>query len=884
MNHFPDDELLSAYLDGELTPDEQATVDGWLTESAEHRQLLEELRSLSQSLESLPRLQLEDNFYQSVLRRAEREMLSSQAAPADGGKPSVHAMVERAVKDAAATKPNGEPIAARREAQGTALEDCVQPSTAGRRFPWPRGRRPWIYAGAAIAAGLLVMLVSPPPMDVRNVELAKNIPANGRGEIGNRDHYEAQEGVRLDAAAHSDLAMKSADRDLPDLQGPGAANALRRRAAANEQNQYGGTAGGGYGGGARGLGTNFGREAGEADAKPRTLGDVAGGRAESDRLNSVAGLGGFANGVANKNLALSQAGEGMFADGVTVVEVTLTPEGLNSDAIKLCFDSQQIVLEDGITPLDGTANANGFYFRQSAKDLKAVELLDRTVSASAPAGKPSGLSSVDKPTARQGEGSEKDGRAKDEAAKAKGDGVLAGAAPGPAEGRALEEALPGGLAANKRRFGQVPPSDGVELVEVEAETDQIAKTLAYLHTHSEYFAKVDVRPATVESHRGWLSFNRDVGEQVNEQVKRTVLQREAMRSFHDEDNDLRRKSQHDAKQNIEANSVVVEDKLVDKQSKAKKLEKAASGGIAAPSAPVSDLQGVGKQMADKQAQDLREERAAKKLRNSKIETPGPQPLPTSPAPVARKPQDAPATETPPAANAIVGTKPTEPSKASVAPKPTVPPPTVTAAPSARPATPEFDRGERKAGDMEADAKNRPLETSGSKDEGENHRALGRAYRYYVPYEAPVATNAVPEIAPALQQRGAATANSSQPARASKGAQDAAPAKVAPTNAPSAPPSMPAAPTAAATASPPASVKSESADAKRGKLESETLHERNTEAKQPIREPDPNDLAAPRSYQRAVIVIRVQPPAPVVTGPAPAATLPAAQPVTPAAKQ
>ena len=71
MNHFPDDELLSAYLDGEVTVDERATVDRWLAESAEHRQTLEELRSLSQSLESLPKLRLEDELYQSVLRAAQ---------------------------------------------------------------------------------------------------------------------------------------------------------------------------------------------------------------------------------------------------------------------------------------------------------------------------------------------------------------------------------------------------------------------------------------------------------------------------------------------------------------------------------------------------------------------------------------------------------------------------------------------------------------------------------------------------------------------------------------------------------------------------------------------------------------------------------------------
>ena len=45
MNDVPDTELLSAYLDGELTADEQVRVEQILAASAEARQLLEELRA-----------------------------------------------------------------------------------------------------------------------------------------------------------------------------------------------------------------------------------------------------------------------------------------------------------------------------------------------------------------------------------------------------------------------------------------------------------------------------------------------------------------------------------------------------------------------------------------------------------------------------------------------------------------------------------------------------------------------------------------------------------------------------------------------------------------------------------------------------------------------
>jgi anti-sigma-K factor RskA len=78
--HFDDlSELLSAYLDGELTAEEQALVEQRLGESAEFRQLHDELRSLRSSLETLPRHKLGPDFTEAVLRRAERAMLATPA-------------------------------------------------------------------------------------------------------------------------------------------------------------------------------------------------------------------------------------------------------------------------------------------------------------------------------------------------------------------------------------------------------------------------------------------------------------------------------------------------------------------------------------------------------------------------------------------------------------------------------------------------------------------------------------------------------------------------------------------------------------------------------------------------------------------------------------
>lgn len=54
MNHLPQDELLSAYLDGELTAAEQAEVERLLATDPAARQLLDELRTLSATLQALP--------------------------------------------------------------------------------------------------------------------------------------------------------------------------------------------------------------------------------------------------------------------------------------------------------------------------------------------------------------------------------------------------------------------------------------------------------------------------------------------------------------------------------------------------------------------------------------------------------------------------------------------------------------------------------------------------------------------------------------------------------------------------------------------------------------------------------------------------------------
>jgi len=74
-DEFLSDEFLSAYVDGELTSEELAQVDQRLADDPQARQLVDELRALSQELQSLPRQAVGDDLQTTVMQRAERAML-----------------------------------------------------------------------------------------------------------------------------------------------------------------------------------------------------------------------------------------------------------------------------------------------------------------------------------------------------------------------------------------------------------------------------------------------------------------------------------------------------------------------------------------------------------------------------------------------------------------------------------------------------------------------------------------------------------------------------------------------------------------------------------------------------------------------------------------
>jgi hypothetical protein len=86
-SNVPESELLSAYLDGELTAAEQAAVEQLLAQSPAARQLVDDLRALSATLQSLPAHKLEMDLSQEVLQIAGRRMLSEPRELAESAEP-----------------------------------------------------------------------------------------------------------------------------------------------------------------------------------------------------------------------------------------------------------------------------------------------------------------------------------------------------------------------------------------------------------------------------------------------------------------------------------------------------------------------------------------------------------------------------------------------------------------------------------------------------------------------------------------------------------------------------------------------------------------------------------------------------------------------------
>lgn len=125
-NHELDDELLSAYIDGELSADQRTAVEARLVTDPAARQLLHELRSVSQSVQALPTESLGRDLSEEILRSARA------ALPASGK--ATHAETVHASDSAR-------------------LIDTMP------KIKIFNSKRSWIWASMALAAGLLIMFI-----------------------------------------------------------------------------------------------------------------------------------------------------------------------------------------------------------------------------------------------------------------------------------------------------------------------------------------------------------------------------------------------------------------------------------------------------------------------------------------------------------------------------------------------------------------------------------------------------------------------------------------------------------------------------------------------------------------------------------------------------
>src|SRR5688572_24685920 len=130
-----DDELLSAYLDDELSPEDRAAVEARLATDPSAQQLLHQLRAVSEAVQALPQEVVGHDMRESILHQANAARRSATAAGLRAA--DEHADVS-----------NGQP--------STSLDDAPK-LTIGRT------RRGWVWASLAIAAALLIMVFGREP-------------------------------------------------------------------------------------------------------------------------------------------------------------------------------------------------------------------------------------------------------------------------------------------------------------------------------------------------------------------------------------------------------------------------------------------------------------------------------------------------------------------------------------------------------------------------------------------------------------------------------------------------------------------------------------------------------------------------------------------------
>jgi hypothetical protein len=195
-------ELISAYLDGEVTPEERTLVEQTLVDDPHLRRLFYDLRALRNRLAQLPRYRVKSDLSREIVRRAEIAIQRSRGAVA----PDLPRGPE--------TPPDS--------GSSTDLASATE-LTRARRAP---ARRWQVFAwlGAALAAALLLVLIPPGPSDrpevaqvseplvksLRETEsLPKPLPQQMAGRDGVPNSSPQADSIALEARDAKQIAIVS---------------------------------------------------------------------------------------------------------------------------------------------------------------------------------------------------------------------------------------------------------------------------------------------------------------------------------------------------------------------------------------------------------------------------------------------------------------------------------------------------------------------------------------------------------------------------------------------------------------------------------------------------------------------------------------------------
>lgn len=157
MNDPNREELISAYLDGELSAEEQAHVERLLAESPELRRWCDELKGMRTRLQALPRRQLGTDFAAAIAARAKQaqeEAASSAALSAAAFSPAPKPVAQPVAKPAAMKPAATKPTATKPKKD--------EPEISPSRWPFANvSPRMLFWPLAALAAALLLMFAVP---------------------------------------------------------------------------------------------------------------------------------------------------------------------------------------------------------------------------------------------------------------------------------------------------------------------------------------------------------------------------------------------------------------------------------------------------------------------------------------------------------------------------------------------------------------------------------------------------------------------------------------------------------------------------------------------------------------------------------------------------